>query len=338
LSLGEPATLDVEKFVTVEQPVVWKIRGNSPKPPTVQAGKGEKISILKNWNERFKPQASQSKDKVVIEQQLEDDDEGYDDDPVYYEDGEDCETLRLPDGSTLPHDVRSMLRDQLLTLSPLDGPDPEDQIEDHISTLPNNTRKRKLSISPDPAPEPISAQTLPSSKCSKGTDQLRKDSRTLYTTNQTLDAVTQQSGSTNHTHTKTFHPPHKRKPSASPEPQPEPVLGNGLPERKRAKHSIPPNETLPVARMENSRTPPPKAKRGRKREMSSTTEELLNDPAPKRLKSKVSGHDSASASAETDIEATVKNAPLPIKARSPAKIQKESSKPMAAVPERRSTR
>ncbi|KAL8660923.1 MAG: hypothetical protein Q9202_006099 [Teloschistes flavicans] len=380
LSLGETATLDEEKLAAIEQPVVWKIRGNSPKPPTVKAGKGEKVSILKDWKARFKPQPSRSKGKatsksvsqpamaVGIDQQLEDDDEGYDDDPIYYEEGEDCETLRLPDGSILPHDVRSMLRDQLLTLSPLDGPDPEDQIEDHIPVLP-----RKLSISPDPAPEPISPQILPSPERLKGEDQAPNNVKAPQPPYQALDAATLQNGSKDHMHTETLHPPRKRKPSASPEPQPEPVLGNGLPERKRAKHSISPNKALPHAKIGNNSTPPPTAKRGlrgpdttklaaeelngepggernteekepkksirRKRKTRSTTEEPANDPAPKRLKSKVSGHDFASASAQEGIEATEKDkAPLPTKARNPAKEQKERSKPKAAVLERRSTR
>ncbi|KAL8764806.1 MAG: hypothetical protein Q9194_006837 [Teloschistes cf. exilis] len=358
LSLGEPAAgSDDEKSARAEQPVVWKNRGNSPKPPTVEAGMEEKVSILKDWRERFKPQPSKSKSKAtsndmsqqavdeVIEQQLEEeeyDGEEYHAISAFYEDSEDGETLPLPAGPNLPHDVRSMLQNQLLNLSDLSNPDSHDQLENHNTPkIPpkNKTSKRNPSTSPDPAPEPISPPTPPPSKLPKAVDQAHPNpSQASQAPKQAPEASTQQNDPTCHNRTESHLPAsHKRKHSASPEPQPEQALDDGS---KRIKLSTHPNDTS--AKEKSGDTPAlrgGKMQKGvsRKRKTPPTNEEE-QEQEPKRLKPESSGQDApASVTGEKAAEATkAKNASAETKARSPAK--KGNSKPEAAVPERRSTR
>ncbi|KAL9576643.1 MAG: hypothetical protein Q9212_006930 [Teloschistes hypoglaucus] len=354
LSLGEPATSDDEKVVRAEQPVVWKIRGNSPKPPTVEAGMEEKVSILKDWRERFKLQPSKAKDKAtsndmsqqsmdeVTEQQLGEDDDGeFDDNPVFYEDDESGETLRLPAGSSLPHDVRSMLQNQLLNLSDLSDPDPEDQFENHKTPRlpPNTTRKREQSISPDPAPEPISPPTPPSSKLPKGMAQaISNHPKVFQNTKQASEAATQQTGLTYHKNTENIPPSHKRKHSASPEPRAEEALHT---DRKRVKHhSAHDNETSAEAKTSGDISAPKGEKKQKKKAISrkrKTPPTNEKEQESKRLKPESCGQDAALASGEKDTEANkAKDGPAEKKAKSP--VKKENAKPKAAVPERRSTR
>lgn len=354
LSLGEPATSGDEKSARAEQPVVWKTKGNSPKPPTVEAGMEENVSILKDWRERFKPQPSKNKKKAtsndisqqavdeVIEQQLEEeyDGEEYDDISAYYEDSEDGETLPLPNGPTLPHDVRSMLQNQLLNLSDLSDPDSEDQLENHNTPkLPpkTNPSKQHPSISPDLAPEPISPPTPPSPKLPQGMDQAPPNpSQALQAPKQASEVEIQQNEPTYQNRTETHLPTsHKRKHSASPEPQPEEALDDGP---KRIKLSTHPDEKS--AKEKSGDTP---ALRGgkmqkavsRKRKAPPTKEE---EQESKRLKPESLGHDAAAlASEKKDAEATkAKDASAETKARSP--VKKGNPKPEAAVPERRSTK
>ncbi|KAI4194870.1 MAG: hypothetical protein LQ350_007525 [Teloschistes chrysophthalmus] len=339
LSLGEPATSDDKKLARAEQPVVWMIRGNSQEPPTVEVGMEERVSILKDWRERFKPKQSQSKSKTAsnnmserggadfIEQQVEEEyDEEYDDNHVFYEEDEDGETLHLPAGPTLPHDVRSMLQNQLLNLSDLS--DPDDQIEDHTSTQPTNSQKpkRKPSISPDPAPEPISPPPPPSSKLPKDVDQASNNSKAPHTTDQAVDVATQHNGPTYHKNTENLPPTSKRRRSASPEPQLDPVPGNG----KRIKLSTHPGETSAEAK---GRKKNPKGV-SRKRKTPPTNEK---EQESMKLKAEASGRESASAEKDSE-ESKAQDPPAEKKAKSPVKKGNTKPKPKATVPERRSTR
>ncbi|KAI4116670.1 MAG: hypothetical protein LQ338_007672 [Usnochroma carphineum] len=54
LSLGEPAFSAEETHPRSLSTVVWKVRGSSPKLPILEDGQEAKVSILKDWRERFK--------------------------------------------------------------------------------------------------------------------------------------------------------------------------------------------------------------------------------------------------------------------------------------------
>ncbi|KAL8801154.1 MAG: hypothetical protein Q9182_004659 [Xanthomendoza sp. 2 TL-2023] len=62
LSLGKPAASDEQARVETRSIVQWKVIGKSPKPPVLRIGQEEKVSILKDWRERFKPPPSKHQD------------------------------------------------------------------------------------------------------------------------------------------------------------------------------------------------------------------------------------------------------------------------------------
>ncbi|KAI4112916.1 MAG: hypothetical protein LQ345_006010 [Seirophora villosa] len=55
LSLGDPASSDADQLLRPQSTVVWKSQGNSPRLPVLREGQEDKVSILKDWRERFKP-------------------------------------------------------------------------------------------------------------------------------------------------------------------------------------------------------------------------------------------------------------------------------------------
>ncbi|KAL8756455.1 MAG: hypothetical protein Q9184_004499 [Pyrenodesmia sp. 2 TL-2023] len=55
LSLGDPASSDEETDARARSTVIWKTSGDSRTLPVVKDGEEEKVSILKDWRERFKP-------------------------------------------------------------------------------------------------------------------------------------------------------------------------------------------------------------------------------------------------------------------------------------------
>ncbi|KAL8961381.1 MAG: hypothetical protein Q9183_005315 [Haloplaca sp. 2 TL-2023] len=64
LSLGESLTSD-EKIAPLLRPTVkWKNARDSPGVPTVKPEQDEKVSLLRDWQERFKPAPLQSRDSV----------------------------------------------------------------------------------------------------------------------------------------------------------------------------------------------------------------------------------------------------------------------------------
>ena len=60
LSLDEPAFASSDEDNSFRNPSIvrWKVRQNSPKLPLLEHGEQEKVSILKDWKERFKPPPS----------------------------------------------------------------------------------------------------------------------------------------------------------------------------------------------------------------------------------------------------------------------------------------
>lgn len=55
LSLGDPLSSDEDVDLPSRPTIIWKSRGQSPKLPVLKAGQEEKVSILKDWKDRFKP-------------------------------------------------------------------------------------------------------------------------------------------------------------------------------------------------------------------------------------------------------------------------------------------
>ncbi|KAL9059080.1 MAG: hypothetical protein Q9206_001641 [Seirophora lacunosa] len=66
LSLGDAASSDADQTLRSQSTVVWKNQGNSPRLPVLREGQEDKVSILKDWRERFKPslQSLDSKSKT----------------------------------------------------------------------------------------------------------------------------------------------------------------------------------------------------------------------------------------------------------------------------------
>ncbi|KAL8799787.1 MAG: hypothetical protein Q9200_007444 [Gallowayella weberi] len=62
LSLGDQAASDGQGLVKIRSIVQWKVRGKSPTLPVLQVGQEEKVSILKDWKERFKVPPSKPED------------------------------------------------------------------------------------------------------------------------------------------------------------------------------------------------------------------------------------------------------------------------------------
>ncbi|KAL9013354.1 MAG: hypothetical protein Q9173_001957 [Seirophora scorigena] len=54
LSLGDPAFSDTDQNLRSQSTVVWKSQGNSPRLPVLRQGQEDKVSILKDWRERFR--------------------------------------------------------------------------------------------------------------------------------------------------------------------------------------------------------------------------------------------------------------------------------------------
>lgn len=65
LSLGEPASSDEETHIRPCSTVVWKTKGDSPRLPVLRDGQEKKVSILRDWRERFK-QSSKSPESNAI--------------------------------------------------------------------------------------------------------------------------------------------------------------------------------------------------------------------------------------------------------------------------------
>ncbi|KAL8811054.1 MAG: hypothetical protein Q9223_007615 [Gallowayella weberi] len=62
LSLGDQTASDGQGLVKTRSIVQWKVRGKSPTLPVLQVGQEEKVSILKDWKERFKLPPSKPED------------------------------------------------------------------------------------------------------------------------------------------------------------------------------------------------------------------------------------------------------------------------------------
>ncbi|KAL8738429.1 MAG: hypothetical protein Q9181_000772 [Wetmoreana brouardii] len=229
LSLGEAASSDEEDCFRSQATVVWKVRGDSPMPPTVEAGQEEKVSILKDWRERFKPRPTQHFTKatphegsqravaVVIEKAFKDDNVSTSNASIV---SESAKHQRRPDGKPSTSSLIQRQRRQVQYSSDIGSSDTEGESYNHTIESAPSSRKRKVSRSPEAAPETTLANGPPQEKRTRasGKNILERDSA-----NRGVDPVKNL---------------HKRKPSRSPEPPPEPILANGLPHRKRVRASL----------------------------------------------------------------------------------------------------
>ncbi|KAL8733249.1 MAG: hypothetical protein Q9166_002266 [cf. Caloplaca sp. 2 TL-2023] len=180
LSLGEPMSSDEDKSLQHPSIVKWKVRGNSPKLPILEPGQEEKVCILKDWKERFKPPPSKHEDgtsrlnhatqravAVVIENRR---------------------------NSAAAQNISKDHRD-------FDGPTPEPSTApSHPSKAPNlqringirggitsttkepiTKRKREASSSPEPAPEPVPSaveiRTLPTGRAMRQSGGQKRKTR-----------------------------------------------------------------------------------------------------------------------------------------------------------------
>ncbi|KAL8676520.1 MAG: hypothetical protein Q9186_006970 [Xanthomendoza sp. 1 TL-2023] len=159
LSLGELVASDGEAFVKARSIVQWKVRVKSPELPVLQVGEEEKVSILKDWKERFKPPPPKHEDStspptngtqrafaVVIENDAEFTTARRD--SKIYDDVDESD----PYASTSP--LHCGGASKVSSTHAINGSNTA-LIEDSPST-----RKRKYSSSPDPVSEPVIAQNL----------------------------------------------------------------------------------------------------------------------------------------------------------------------------------
>ncbi|KAL8636749.1 MAG: hypothetical protein Q9226_009215 [Calogaya cf. arnoldii] len=58
ISLGDSAFSSEDETIRDRSIVKWKVRQNSPQLPIFEPGQQEKVSVLKDWKERFKPSPS----------------------------------------------------------------------------------------------------------------------------------------------------------------------------------------------------------------------------------------------------------------------------------------
>ncbi|KAI4263656.1 MAG: hypothetical protein L6R42_001206, partial [Xanthoria sp. 1 TBL-2021] len=152
ITLGESASSSEDKTVRDRSIVKWKVRQNSPKLPIFEPGKQEKVSILKDWKERFEPpppkdeksktsprNGTQRAVAVVIETS--------------------GKAPPLPSGSKKKRNLDEPTPQVTTTLSHRNkAPNPSGNVNSKGASAPKSngpttTRKRKLSPSPKPGPE-----------------------------------------------------------------------------------------------------------------------------------------------------------------------------------------
>lgn len=154
ISLGKSASSSEDETIRDRSIVKWKVRQNSPELPIFEPGKQEKVSILKDWKERFKsppPKDEKSKTSprngtqravaVVIETS--------------------GKAPSLPSGSKRKRNLDEPAYKVTTTLSHRNkAPNPLGNVNSRGASAPRTngpttSRKRKLSPSPPPAPKPV---------------------------------------------------------------------------------------------------------------------------------------------------------------------------------------
>ena len=153
ISVGEPASSDEEDTILHRSIVQWKVRKTSPDLPIFQPGQQEKVSILKDWKERFKLPMSKAETRksspingtqrafaVVIETR---------------------KGSLNPTGSKRRSDLAEQVLKSTATISQRDkAPNTSDSDYPRDASAPKisghtATRKRKLGPPTEPAPEPV---------------------------------------------------------------------------------------------------------------------------------------------------------------------------------------
>ncbi|CAL8583606.1 hypothetical protein XPA_009227 [Xanthoria parietina] len=153
ISLGEPASSDEEDTIRPRSIVKWKVRQNSPQLPIFQPGQQEKVSILKDWKERFKLPLSKTETRksspsngtqraiaVVIETRK------GSSNPAGNKRRRDLDEQVPNSTATIPH--RGKAPNTSDSDYPMGASAPK--ISGHTAT-----RKRKLGPRTEPAPEPV---------------------------------------------------------------------------------------------------------------------------------------------------------------------------------------
>ena len=154
LSLGDPMSSDEDESFRDRSIVKWRIKGNSPMLPILEPGQQEKVSILKDWKERFKPPPTENEDTraglvngnqraiaVVIETSEKGHSHG-----SGSKTGQDLDEPAPKPTTTLSHRNKALNASETMQLRGASTP------KKNSST---STRKRKLSPPPEPAHEPI---------------------------------------------------------------------------------------------------------------------------------------------------------------------------------------
>ncbi|KAL8671892.1 MAG: hypothetical protein Q9168_003629 [Polycauliona sp. 1 TL-2023] len=153
LSLGTPAYPSGDDSIRHRSVVMWKVKHNTPRLPILEPGRQEKVSILKDWKERFKPpppkdektksgpnNGTQRAIAVVIETRT---------------------SPSITSGSKSKGDLNEPASKTITTLSHRNKAPDSTRSVNMGSAYPREktdlttTRKRKLSPSPNSAPEPV---------------------------------------------------------------------------------------------------------------------------------------------------------------------------------------
>ncbi|KAL8856463.1 MAG: hypothetical protein Q9178_006933 [Gyalolechia marmorata] len=153
LSLGDPISSDEDESFQHRSIVKWRIRGNSPRLPILEPGQQKKVSILKDWKERFKPPATENEhtkaglangNQRAIAVVIETNEKGHSLGSGSKM-GQDLNKQAPKPTTTLSHRNKALNASETMQLRGASTP------KKNSST---STRKRKLSPSPEPAPEP----------------------------------------------------------------------------------------------------------------------------------------------------------------------------------------
>ncbi|KAL8704838.1 MAG: hypothetical protein Q9201_002033 [Fulgogasparrea decipioides] len=338
LSLGEAASPDEEDTFRSQATVVWKARGDSPKPPTVEAGQEEKVSILKDWKERFKPRLTQDitqatpnegrqRAVAVLIEKASKDNVSTSNSIV----SESAKHQRRPNGKTSISSLTQRNRRQVPNSSDIGSSDTEAESFNHVIEPAPNPRKRKVSRSSEAAPETVLVNSLPQKKRARASD---KNIPERDSANRGVDRVKN---------------PQKRKSSHSPESPPEPILANGLPHRKRARASL---EDLDSTSMAKPKTgPAPSNALNHKRHQATSTLESRGvikkaidhttrkkESLDQRTETEPIGSKRKIRSTQGEFEPKAKRTKSKPAVEKAAAAKDENTRPKAAAVGRRSTR
>lgn len=254
LSLDETASSEENRPVKGRSIVQWKATGNSPKLPVLKPGQVEKVSILKDWKERFKPplpkyEDSKSTTASGTQQTF----------AVVIENGGRFAAARRD--SKIYEDVDEFPSQSTTTLAHRGGASKLSRINGSNSRNSTSTLKRKYSSSPDPVSEPT---TIPTTTRQSSRRNHSVSTSASQTKRKATEASKQPEPQGKEIKAKSNIQPHhaaKRRKFDAPEQQHEPMSGKS--ESTTRKENIRPKQTGKRKLVDSPEQPKPEPKRSK---------------------------------------------------------------------------